>query len=116
MLEAYHGMPREALVEPSTGSTTATSADAGPVHAALLGDHPDARLVEHLEDGPVGDQVDGVLPRPLASRAASPRPGPGPRARRRRPGGTAPGAASSSTSADHTGSRGRPDGAPRPNR
>ena len=29
MLVAYQGMPREALVEPSTGSTTATSARSG---------------------------------------------------------------------------------------
>ena len=76
MLDAYHGMPREALVEPSTGSTTATNGRLGPMQAALLGEHPDPRLVQHLEDGPVGRQVDGVLARALAPAAASPRPAP----------------------------------------
>ena len=72
-------------------------------------------LLEHLEHGPVGGQVDGVLPGPLAPRAASPSTGASAT-------GTASTArwhsarsASSSTSGTLP-APGRPDGAPRPSR
>ena len=61
MLDAYQGIPREALVEPSTGSMTAIRVRSGTPKAALLGEDPDASPVEHLERGGVRHKVEGVL-------------------------------------------------------
>ena len=115
MLEAYHGnAPGRRWWSRRRDRSPPPAATSGTVHPALLGDHADPRLLEHLEDGPVGGEVDGVLP------------GPFPRGRQSWTGARATGTASTTRwhSARSTSSSthrtipapARPDGAPRPSR
>ena len=60
-LVAYQGIPREALVEPSTGSITTTRGRSTPVGARLLGHDTEPGGVEHRHGGTVSGQVRPVL-------------------------------------------------------
>ena len=55
------GCPRDALVDPSSGSTTTVTGALGMVPAALLAQHADARGDEHLDGRGVGREVAVVL-------------------------------------------------------
>ncbi len=58
---ANHGTPREAFVEPSTGSTITTGAAASPVTPLSSESTAIPAAREHLETGLVGSDIEGVL-------------------------------------------------------
>ena len=64
MLVANQGIRREALVEPSTGSSTARSGHlrGAVAEARLLAQHPEAGIGEHADGGRVRHEVGAVLP------------------------------------------------------
>ncbi len=64
MLVAYHGMPRAAFVEPSSGSSTASSGGepGGRLgQARLLAQHRAARPGQDADGNLVGDEIRSVL-------------------------------------------------------
>ena len=63
-------MPRSKFVEPSIGSSTQVSGPS-PVHARLLGQHPEAAGDEHARARRVGDDVGVVLRRAPPERPAA---------------------------------------------
>ena len=65
-LVANHGMPRLALVEPSSGSTHHRDRPVGPVAPGFLRQHAHAGRLEHRERGRVGGEVAVVLAGPRA--------------------------------------------------
>ena len=63
-----HGTPRDAFVEPSSGSTTTTGRSARALYPALLRQHREPRREEPIEARPVGIEIDRVLTVPQPRR------------------------------------------------